>query len=265
MNYSNRAGLGSLPTRRAPLPPRRADDAKPAPIQRATPLMRRYEIACIAASGADIRIERIAPAIPFFETAFSAFARGTLIATPDGNTAIEDLEPGMMVLDENGRSDTISWIGSMTLYPPKEPPAPEGAGLTRFTSDALGMGRPMPDLILGPGARILHRDARCRELVGNDRALVPARSLADGSGIVALSPLMPVSVYHLMCAGGHRVLRANGVEVESFHPGTGLDTMIEPELLTLFMALFPNIDRERGFGLMALPRLTRSEAESLLG
>lgn len=265
MNYSNRAGINPSSLRRAPVPLRRVEDKPVAPIQRATPLMRRYEIACIAASGAELQIERIAPAMPFFEAAFSAFARGTLIATPEGSVAIEDMEPGMPVLTSDGKTDSVSWIGAMTLYPPKEPPAPEGAGLTRFTADALGMGRPMPDLILGPGARVLHRDMRCREMVGNDRALIPARSLADGAGIVALSPLMPVTVYHLMCAGGHRTLRANGVEVESFHPGTGLNTIMEPELLTLFMALFPNIDREKGFGMMALPRLTKFEVETLLG
>ena len=56
--------------------------------------MRSYEIAALRADGSLYIGQDKAPAVPLFENAFSAFARSTLITTPQGPTAIEDLQPG---------------------------------------------------------------------------------------------------------------------------------------------------------------------------
>jgi hypothetical protein len=43
------------------------------------------------------------------------FASGTRIATPDGEVAVEDLNPGVLVLTSTGRPQPIQWIGRRTV------------------------------------------------------------------------------------------------------------------------------------------------------
>ena len=64
--------------------------------------------------------------------------------------------------------------------------------MTRITADALGFGRPTPDLVLGPAARILHRSPAARILTGADAALIPVRNFIDGDQLIELRPIAPV-------------------------------------------------------------------------
>jgi hypothetical protein len=230
--------------------------------QRAKPLTRRYEAAWLTPAGTVESSTRLAPAIALFEEAFSALARGTLVLTRTGPVAVEDLVPGMQVLTAEGRCETVTWIGSMTFYPGQD--GPDFTTLTRLTAEAFGLNRPSPDLILGPRARLLLRDNRCQAIAGTDEVYVPARAFVDGVSVIEVSPATPVSVYHLALAR-HGSLRAMGMDVESYHPGGGIEAMIEPRLLALFTALFPHVTCLDEFGPSAHPRLTRFEVDQLIG
>ncbi|AMY68226.1 Hint domain-containing protein [Frigidibacter mobilis] len=242
---------------------------------RAMPLARRYEASFLRASGEIGTLSRLAPAMPLFEQAFSAVARGTLIATPNGPVAVEDLHPGVLLSTTEAEPEPLLWAGSITLYPAANTdtgssapvPAAEPARLTRMMADSFGMGRPMSDVVLGPHARVLRRDPRLRPIVGGAEAYVPVRALQDGDCVIEVAPATPVSVHHLVL-GQQRTLSASGIEIESFHPGAGFAEMMDPQLLALFLSLFPHI-RERGvgldgFGTPSFPRLTKFEAEDLL-
>ncbi|MDV7142244.1 Hint domain-containing protein [Tropicimonas sp. TH_r6] len=199
--------------------------------------------------------------MPLFEDAFAAFARGTLIATPTGPTAIEDLLPGDSVQTANG-PDRLLWLGNMELSLPRESLATEQPRLTRIAADSFGLGRPMPDLLLGPRARILMRSPRCREMLGATEAFAPADGFIDGVSVIELKPVASMSLYQLGFAGQQTVF-ANGIEAESFHPGLRLGSMLECETLAQFLDLFPHIDGPDGFGPMPIPRLTSFELERL--
>jgi hypothetical protein len=148
-------------------------------------LTRRYEISYLGADGQITEATRLAPAIASFEEAFSAVARGTVIATAEGPVAVEDLQPGMRVLTAEGREETVDWIGAMTIYPAAALPGIAATTLTRITAEAFGLGRPAADLVLGPRARLLLRDARVRAVTGGVSAYAPARSFIDGVRILA--------------------------------------------------------------------------------
>ena len=229
---------------------------------RAAPLTRRYEIAWLGPSGVETAT-RVAPAAAPFEDAFAAVARGTLIATEAGPVAVEDLVPGQRLLTHDGGAEPLLWLGSMTLYPK----AAEGADpprLVRITADSFGLGRPMPDLVLAPHARLLLGGARLRARLGLDAAFAPARALADGIAVIEVAPVAPVTVFHLMLprqAG----LRAAGIEIESCHPGPGFAELTDPQSRALFLTLFPHLDRLDQFGPAPIPRLTRFEAEEMAG
>ncbi|MBW6506418.1 MAG: Hint domain-containing protein [Rhodobacteraceae bacterium] len=250
-----RLAAGSLSTRELQAPPRNARPQQP------RALTRRYEAAWLNASGDAESSTRIAPATALFEEAFSAMARGALVATEAGPVAVEDLVPGMRALTAEGRAETITWIGSMTLYPNAE--GESDATLTRITAEAFGANRPVHDLVLGPRARLLLRDARCRSVAGSDAAYVPARAFVDGVSVIELRPVVPINVFHLVLQR-QSSLRVTGMEMESYHPGTGIEAMVEPRMLALFSALFPQLARLADFGPHAHPRLTRFEVEQLL-
>ena len=230
--------------------------------QRAAILTRRYETTWLTQDGMVETATRIAPALPQFEEAFSAIARGTLIETTQGFCAVEDLEPGMTVLTAEGRTETITWIGSMTLFPPNTIPGIEASKLTRITAEAFGPGRPMPDLMLGQQARVLLKGGRCRS-TGHDAAYAMAAKMIDGESIVEVTPVAPVTMFHVVLAR-HGSLRCAGIEVEAYHPGKHYAERFDPQLAALFLAMFPHMKSITEFGTMAHPRLSAEETEDLI-
>ncbi|WP_168173869.1 Hint domain-containing protein [Thioclava sp. DLFJ5-1] len=223
-------------------------------------MTRRYAAWWLEANGFIEETSRVAPAIPLFEEAFSALARGAVIATEEGPISVEDLVPGMRVLTADERVETITWKGSMTMFPAAKDVA---ARMIRVTAEAFGHGRPSQDLVLGPHARICLRDARLRGRLGIEAAYAPIAAFVDGVSVIEVTPISPVSAYHLVLEQ-HGSLKVGGMEVESFHPGEGFERMIDPRMAELFLALFPQMDKLREFGPIAAPRLTRFEVEEML-
>lgn len=237
--------------------------AKPQPRPHRPAFMtRRYEISWLDAEGNVDSGTRLAPALPEFEEAFSAIARGTLIETEEGFVAIEDLLPGTRVLTADGRHERVVWIGTMTLLPPHAVPGVEPQSMTRITAEAFGEGRPMPDLMLGPQARLAMRGGRWAR-AGADRTSVPAKCLIDGEAIVAVTPVAPIAVYHVVLES-HGALRCAGVEVEAYHPGRNAAARLDSQMAQLFIALFPMMKSLSDFGLPAYPRLSSDEAEEMM-
>lgn len=220
------------------------------------PLMRRVEVVHLASpTSLEIReISRIVPATPIFEEAFSAFARGTILQTDRGLTSVEDLLPGDKVRTADDGFQTLIWRGATILSPNAPRQDPVMGKLTRIAADALGIARPMPDLVLGPKARIIHRGDGVRTLTGSRIAAVPARDFIDGNNVIELTPPTTVPVYHIGFEGHHLVL-ANGVEIESFHPGPAHMIGLRGELLQVYLSCFPHVSTIEEFGLPAMPRL----------
>ncbi|SMX31724.1 Hint domain-containing protein [Actibacterium lipolyticum] len=225
----------------------------------ALPQARRYEIVGHTSSGTIQKLSISAPASPFISDAFEGFARGSLIATPDGPVAIEDLAPGMLIETADNGPQPLRWIGSTIISSER---FDETRPLIRFASDSLGMARPSPDLILGPRARIMFQHAGCRQLFDRPSALAPARAMIDGDSIFAMRSVAPVKVYHLVL-DGQQIILANGVETESFHPGPHGQALMDNDELELFLSLFPHIKSIEDFGPAPYPRLTAFELNTL--
>ena len=102
-----------------------------------------------------------------------------------------------------------------------------------------------------------------RKLFGTDGAFMPAASFVDGSSVVGLRPQSPVKVFHI-AFGKHRIIRANGVEIESFHPGNLTETRMARELLSFYMTLFPHVRSLDAFGASLYPQLSVEDANVVL-
>lgn len=237
-----------------------------APTTGAMPAMRRYEVSALGKNGDIVQSGHVAPATPLFESAFSAFARGTLLTTTEGLCAIEDLLPGMQIETAEFGARTVLWIGSMTILPDATTEDPDQTRVTRIMADTFGMGRPMADVLAGPGARMLHRPAALRELQGkgarSGQVFTPVADFEDGMSAIRITPPRPVTVYHL-CLDRHASIKVSGLDMESFHPGLGLEQRIGPNTLSVFLSLFPHIRSLDDFGPLAYPRASLATLESL--
>ncbi|MCR9126635.1 MAG: Hint domain-containing protein [Rhodobacteraceae bacterium] len=215
--------------------------------------MRRYEVKSLAADGTVAEARHVAPALPLFEDAFCAFARGALIETTAGPMAIEDLLPGDMVLPVDGDPLPVVWIGSTSLVPGHRTSAGRKTNLTRITESSFGPGRPSASLVLGPSARLLQTPAHLRGLPGGERMLTPLRSFLDGVNVIDTTPPGTIQTYHL-CLPRHAIIRLSGLEFETYHPGASVTRQMNPTMRDVFLALFPHIHQLGDFGLLAHPR-----------
>ena len=222
--------------------------------------MRKYEVLYTEDNGDIGELRRIAPATPAFEDAFAAFARGTLLATSRGPVAVEDLFPGDEIKTVEDGFQPLLWRGAMTLVPDANGQRREMGRLSRFSADSLGIARPMPDLILGPCARLYNRTRGAQALARGDGAFIPGRDYLDGINVIELTPPSPVQVYHLAFRDHQRVI-ANGVEIESHHPGTLHEFGARGDILKLYLTLFPHVRDFVDFGPLRHPRLRMSDLE----
>lgn len=213
---------------------------------------RRYRAQWLGDGGDIQEAERTAHANQLLDAAHSAFVRGTLITTTCGPIAIEDLLPGDRVVTAAHGPQSVLWIGSMTLPVSTHVPAPRS--LTRIQTDALGVMRPLSDLLVGPGARFLRHPRHLRASCGHAPVLTPVRAMSDGMQIFDVAPTQPVTLYHL-CLRQHAIITASGVETESFHPGAGFERDLDEATLNDFLSLFPHIQSPRDFGPLAHMRL----------
>jgi len=150
MNKSHLPAAGLAADRfSAPVPTDRIASQPDGRLPRARPLMRKYEVAHLSPSHDIEEFTRVAPAAPLFEDAFAAIGRGAIVQTEMGPVAIEDLLPGDMVKTTSNGFQRLRWRGTMTIVPGAQNKRPEMGTMTRITADAMGLGRPGPDLVLG--------------------------------------------------------------------------------------------------------------------
>ncbi|MEM0949614.1 MAG: Hint domain-containing protein [Pseudomonadota bacterium] len=228
----------------------------PTPVQ--VPLTRRYEVSWVDDHGQLDSFIRVAPAMPIFEEAFSAFTHGAVIPTTEGPVPVEDLEPGMAVETASGEIRTLRWVGAITLVPGASQAGDLASKVYRVTADAFGLGRPATDVTFGPAARLLNRDPAIRNALGCEAALAPIASAVDGVSVIEMTPVSPVRVYHL-AFDGHHVIRTGGLEVETYHPGQDAHYSMSRELRDVFLSLFPHVETMQGFGRVMWPRFTEQE------
>ncbi|OWU67887.1 hypothetical protein ATO3_25340 [Marinibacterium profundimaris] len=227
--------------------------ATPATTPRATPpavpgnrpRMRRYRIRSLTPNGDITENFQIAPALPLFEEAFSAFARGSTLDTDAGPMAIEDLLPGDRVMTRDGGPMQVRWIGSTIYVPGHSSHLERNLHLTRIMADSFGLARPASCLLTGPAARLMQG--------GPDSVLTPVRTYVDGVSIIETAPPAPVELFHL-CLSRHAVIRVSGLDFETYHPGADAARRVGQSLRPIFMGMFPGLSGLEDFGRPAYKR-----------
>ncbi|KUP93894.1 Hint domain-containing protein [Tritonibacter horizontis] len=219
----------------------------------AKPQLRRYEVCSLLSGGQVAETRHIAPALPLFEQAFTAFTRGSLVETDHGPIAIEDLYPGDRILTRKGTYEPLIWKGMTTLIPSRKAATGTVQALTSFMADALGMERPASCVVTGPAARLLRTPAHMRHAEGDSPLLTPVQEFLDGMNIVETAPPAPIDMYHL-CLAQHAVIRVGGLELETYHPGPDALRLVSYPIKTLFLNMFPHVEQISDFGPLAFDR-----------
>ncbi|WP_246036018.1 Hint domain-containing protein [Aliishimia ponticola] len=191
------------------------------------------------------------PALPLFEAAFSAFARGTVLQSDFGDIAIEDLQPGDKLATTSGKSARVLWIGSASFAPIDA--NGRRTPLTRVMADSFGQGRPDSFLTLGPSARILQTPPHLRGQVGAGTVLSPVHHFVDSVNVIEVTPPTPVTLFHIVLER-HAAVYAGGLECETYHPGANATRTVSHTLRDLYLSMFPHIHHVSDFGPLAHPR-----------
>lgn len=180
-------------------------------------------------------------------------AEGTLVLTPAGEVAVEQLVPGDLVMTRDHGPQPVVWHGaSRHAWPGSDPKTRPVA----IRAGALGPGCPAVDLVVSPQHKLLLADpATGREV------LVPAIGLTNRPGIRQMRGVKAVTYHHLLLPA-HAILTTAGAASESFRPGPAALKMLGWRQRTEVLRLFPALlkDPENGYGPLARPALTRRQA-----
>jgi len=140
------------------------------------------------------------------EITVTCFCAGTRIATPDGETAVEDLRVGDPVRLADGRALPVRWLGVQTVS--RRFADPLRVLPIRIATGALDGHLPRRDLRVSPGHALLL-----------DGVLVQAGVLAGFPGIARDHAMPEVFRYYHVELDEHALLLADGVAAESYLDG----------------------------------------------
>ncbi len=147
-------------------------------------------------------VQTTPPYDPSTETSL-CFLEGTMIAVPGGEVAVENLQPGTLVLTADGTAEPVRWLGTRAVSTRFADPM--HAYPVRIAAGALDDGVPSRDLLLSPDHALLL-----------DGILIQAAALVNG-GDVQRETTMPdnFTYYHVELAN-HALILAEGQPAETF-------------------------------------------------
>lgn len=166
------------------------------------------------------------------------FGAGTMILTPDGERAVDNLMVGDHVTTASGEIQKIRWIGRRMILPPFA--TDHGLWPVRISKGALGAELPSQDLTVSPNHRMLISSPENELHFGQPDVLVAAKFLVGQDGVAQVTNLASVTYFHLLFEK-HEILVSNGVPSESLYPGDmtlrGMASAAQDEIMTLFPEL----------------------------
>ncbi len=167
------------------------------------------------------------------------FTAGTLIDTPEGPREVEDLYPGDHVLTRDNGPQEVIWMGLRRVSGARMYAMPELRPV-RLRAGSFG---DHGAITLSPGHQVLLSGAAPRALWNTPEVLVAAQDLIDDRH-VTVDHGATEAIYMHVLTRRHEVLRANGLWVESFHPGDADLGHVDPADLDDLTAQVPGIDHD---------------------
>lgn len=155
------------------------------------------------------------------------FTPGTMIETPDGPRAVEELREGDFLSTRDSGAQEVQWIGSRKMTGARLFAMPELRPV-RICKGAFGLETPDQEFLVSPNHRMLVRGSVARALFNTPEVLVAAKDLINGTTVKLDTQVKQVTYIHLLLPS-HQIVMANGVETESFHPASAALSSIPDE------------------------------------
>ncbi|ASP20588.1 Hint domain protein [Antarctobacter heliothermus] len=153
-------------------------------------------------------------AIDSLNATLLCFLEGTLIATTNGEKAVEDLRAGDVVLTASGGTTTVEWLGEQPVATATTNPAKVNP--IRIRAGALGDNIPARDLLVSPD-----------HAIGIDGYLVNASALINGSTVTREGQMRGAGfTYFHVETGTHELLLAEGCPAETYVDFIGRDGFV---------------------------------------
>ncbi|MCW8086050.1 Hint domain-containing protein [Sabulicella glaciei] len=131
------------------------------------------------------------------------FYPGTLIATPEGERAVETLACGDLVLTSEGKAVPVRWVGRQTISTRFADPVCSLP--VRIRAGALGENLPKRDLLVSPGHAMLV-----------DGILATAAALVNGTSILREAAVPEIFTYYHVELADQSLILAEGAPAETF-------------------------------------------------
>ena len=145
------------------------------------------------------------------------FVTDTLISTPTGDVAVQDLRQGAQVNTWDAGPQPVVWCAK-TRVPYKNIISNPSLWPIRIPKGAFGNGVPHENLNVSPQHRILITPTNGPAFPDVKEVLVPAKKLVGLFGIRAERPKNDISYFHVALKD-QSILTSNGALTESFLPG----------------------------------------------
>ncbi len=195
------------------------------------------------------------------ENVIPCFTPGTLVATPRGEVAVQDLRAGDRVITRDNGLQQIRWVGKRTLNRSELTAAPHLRPVL-IRAGSLGNSLPERDMLVSPNHRMLVANDRTALYFEEHEVLVAAKHLIDNKGVLSVEVLGTTYLHFLF--DRHEVVLANGAWTESFQPGDQtLGGMGNAQRSEIF-ELFPELQTEEGVESYGAARRTLKKHEAAL-
>lgn len=177
------------------------------------------------------------------EKIIPCFTPGTMIATPNGEVAVETLKMGDKVLTRDNGMQEIQWMGSKAIDQ-KDMIADPKLRPVMITAGSLGHGLPEVDLMVSPNHRVLVANAQTELLFEDSEVLVAAKHLVGKPGIYTVDVTRTEYIHFMF--DKHEVVLSNGTWTESFQPGEQALNGIDDDQRDELFKLFPELQDQHG-------------------
>ena len=182
-----------------------------------------------------------------FDIEVPCFTSGTMIATPDGLRAVEELQVGDLVMTADNGPQAIRWIKARKVHR-WALSAAEKLRPVRIKAGALGAGCPEADLLVSQQHRMLVRSRIAERMFEEAEVLVAAKHLIGLPGIELAEDVTEVTYLHFLC-DRHEVVFANGAPTESLYAGPMAMKALGDAAVAEILGLFPELGQMGSFSL----------------
>ncbi len=196
------------------------------------------------------------------ENIVPCFTPGSLVATPGGRVAVEELKLGDLVLTRDNGPQEVRWIGKKFI---NVGTLDQSAHLQPILirKDSIAPNVPDRDMHVSPQHRMLIENSATQLLLGEAEVLAKAKHMTHKPGISRARAEDGVTYIHIMF-DHHEIIRVDNAWTESFQPGDMIAGAQADGVYDELLELFPELSTRRGRAVYDVARFSTKPHEALL-